>query len=365
MLKHRMMKAAFFKCLILAVVTVATVGCSKNEAANEEAKPSTYADGILLLSSTDVNGTGGGNISFLDANENLTLDAFSKENDGAKLSTSAMWAFPYGNQLYVSATSNPFIQVINHETLKSTSSITTSGITGVTYFATVDGKTGYVNSSTRRKLGFYSVDLTAKTINATALNGTADATLLPITTVNGKYLTPALKTLVKVENGIAQTLFTYAENVAGVVKTSNKQIWVGVAKGGSANAKLIRLDENFALQETVDLASTFLLPPNGILTASGADEFIYWQETSTGDFCRFNTTTKTAEKFVTPSADELVFATAWKVNPKTGELFIADSPSIFGLGDAFSDLYIYGKDKKLRKKIAKVGYQVVDVIFPK
>ncbi|MNR38637.1 hypothetical protein D3C85_1567570 [compost metagenome] len=53
------------------------------------------------------------------------------------------------------------------------------------------------------------------------------------------------------------------------------------------------------------------------------------------------------------------------MNPKNGELFLADSPSIFGLGDSFSDLYIYGKDKKLRKKIAKAGYQIVDVIFPK
>ncbi|MNK17174.1 hypothetical protein D3C87_353590 [compost metagenome] len=359
------MKTAFLKHLIWAVIAVATVGCSKNDIIEEEIKLPTYADGILLLSSTDANGTGGGNISFLDANENLTLDVFSKENDGAKLSSSTMWAFPYGNQLYVSATSNPFIQVINHETLKSTSTITTSGITGVTYFATVDGKTGYVNSSTRRKLGFYAVDLTAKSISATALTGTADATLLPITTVNGKYLTPALKTLVKVENGNAQTLFTYAENVAGVVKTANQQIWVGVAKGSSANAKLIRLDGNFAVQETVELGSSFLLPPNGILTASGTDEFIYWQETSTGDFCRFNTTTKNAEKFVSPSTDGLVFATAWKVNPKNGELFLADSPSIFGLGDSFSDLYIYGKDKKLRKKIAKAGYQIVDVIFPK
>jgi len=29
------------------------------------------------------------------------------------------------------------------------------------------------------------------------------------------------------------------------------------------------------------------------------------------------------------------------------------------------DLYIYGKEKKLLKKIAKMGYAVVDVIFPK
>lgn len=325
-----------------------------------------YADGVLLISGTDKNGTGAGNISYLDEYENLKLDVFSKENSGSKLSSSIMGAFRYGNQLYLSASKTPFIQIVNNETLKlDATSITTASVTGINYFATTDGKTGYVLGGSGTKRGFYSVDLTAKTIGSTLLTGTTSAALLPITVVNNAYLAPVAKTLVKVENGTAQTLFTYPENAAGMVKTSNKQIWVGVAKGSSPKAKMVRLDENLTVQETVGLESNFLLPPNGILTASGTSEFIYWQETATGDFCRFNTTTKTAEKFVSPANDGLTFATAWKVNPKTGELYIADTPGLFTFTDSVSDLYIYGTDKKLRKKITNAGYQIVDVIFPK
>ncbi|WP_199119055.1 DUF5074 domain-containing protein [Pedobacter sp. ASV28] len=324
-----------------------------------------YADGILLLSSTDANGTGGANLSFLNEKEELKLDVFSLENNGAKLSASAMGAFRYGNQLYISGSGQPdYITVVNDETLKATSNITVSGISGITYFATTNGKTGYVNSSTRRKLGLYPVDLTAKTIGATSLNGTTDAALLPITTINSAILVPVAKQLVKVENGMAQTLYTHTENVAGVVKTANKQLWMGV-QGINSKAKLIRLDDNLAVLETVELETTFKLPANGILTASGADEFIYWQETSTGEFCRFSTTTKKAEKFINPMNDGLSFATAWKVNPQNGEFFILDSPGIFTGSDSTSDLYIYTKYKKFRKKISKVGYQVVDIIFPK
>ena len=325
-----------------------------------------YANGILLVNGTDVNGIGAGNISFLDENENVKLNVFTGENKTAKMSTSVMGAFRQGNQLYLSSSKTPFIQVVNDETLKlGTANVASSSVTNLSYFATVDGKTGYAIGGSGSRRGFYAVDITANTVGTTVLSGTSGASLVPITTFKNAYLIPVAKKIVKVENGVAQDLFTYAENAVGLVKTANKQIWVGVAKGSSQAAKMVRLDENLAVQETIDLGSTFLLPQNGVLTASGTDEFIYWQETSTGDFCRFNTTTKTAEKFVSPAADGLVFATAWKVNPKTGELFLADSPGLFGLGDAFSDLYIYGKDKKLRKKIAKAGYQIVDIVFPK
>jgi hypothetical protein len=328
-----------------------------------------YLDRILLINSTGENGTGGGNISSLDtANLSVKLNAFSQENNGAKLSTAAMGAFRYTNQLYVSGSSSPYIQVINDETLKlETTSITTASPSLISYFATIDGKTGFVNAGSGSRRGFYAVDLTAKTIGTTLLSGTASAALLPITVFGNAYLTPVAKKLVKVENGTAQDLFTYTENVAGVVKTADKQIWVGVSRGSnvSGKAKFIRLDENFAVQETVELESTFLLPPNGILTSSLGSKYIYWQETATGDFCRFNTATKTAEKFVSPAANGLVFATAWKVNPKNGDLYIADSPGLFSGLDSNSDLYIYDVDKTLRKKIAKVGYQVVAIVFPK
>lgn len=181
----------------------------------------------------------------------------------------------------------------------------------------------------------------------------------------GAYITPVLKNLVKIENAVLSTLFTYPENVAGIAKTSNKQIWMGISKGNSANAKMVRLNENLEVQETIDLPSDLLLPQNGELTASENSEFIYWQETAYGLFYRFNTATKKTELFVEPAKDGAGFALAWKVNPHSGELYITDLKGTFGIDNLPSDLFIYGVDKKLRKKIANVGYQVKDVIFPK
>ncbi len=366
MLKIRTIKATFFKCLVLAVFAVAVIGCDKNEVIEEEVKPSTYADGILLLNGTDVNGTGGGNISFLDANENLTLDVFSKENNSSKTSPSTMYFFDKGDQLYVTSSKGPnYVSLIDKKTLKIQSSVTTSGIANLSYFATVDGKTGYVISSASRKIGLYPVDLATGSIGSTLITGTANLPRIPMTLTTDGYIMPVAKQLVKVSNGVVQPLLTYTENVAGLVKTSEGQVWVGV-QGSTANkAKFVRVDANFTEQETIEIDNTFLLPANGVLTASGTDEFIYWQETSTGDFCRFSTKTKKAELVTDALTAGFGFATSWKVNPKTGELYIVDTPNLSTGKDSFSDLYIYGKDKKLRKKIAKVGYQVTDVIFPK
>lgn len=197
------------------------------------------------------------------------------------------------------------------------------------------------------------------------LTGTASAALIPIKTYNNAYLTPVLKKLVSVKDGVLQTLFTYPENIAGIVKTSNKQVWMGISKGSSANAKMVRLNENLEVQETIDLPSDLLLNQNGeMISADGINEFIYWQETETGEIYRFNATTKKTELFAYPSKnDGAGFLTAWKVHPRTGELYVIDAKST---SDSLpSDLLIYSLDKKLRKKIANVGYQVKDVVFPK
>ncbi|WP_343534483.1 DUF5074 domain-containing protein [Pedobacter sp.] len=324
-----------------------------------------YADGVLLVSNSN-EANDGANISFLDEKENLKSNVFSLENNGSKLSLNTMSAFRYGNQLYVTSSNTPNIQVIDDETLKlSNISIANSSVRSISYFATADGKTGYVVGGSGSRRGLFAVDLNAKTISGTLLTGTTSAALLPLMIHKGAYITPVLKNLVKIENATLSTLFTYPENVAGIAKTSNKQIWMGISKGNSANAKMVRLNENLEVQETIDLPSDLLLPQNGELTASENSEFIYWQETAYGLFYRFNTTTKKTELFVEPAKDGAGFALAWKVNPHSGELYITDLKGTFGIDNLPSDLFIYGVDKKLRKKIANVGYQVKDVIFPK
>lgn len=323
-----------------------------------------YADGILLVSNTNAAGDAA-DISYLDEKEKLTPNVFSSENSGKKLPLNATSAFRYGNQLYITSSNTPNIQVVDEETLKLTNiEISNSSVRNISYFATTDGKTGYVVGGASSKRGLYAVDLTAKTIAGTLLTGTASAALVPIKVHNNAYITPVLKKLVSIKDGALQTLFTYPENVAGIVKTSNKQIWMGISKGSSANAKMVRLNENLEIQETVDLGADLLLFPTGeMISAGGTNEYIYWQETGTGKFYRFNTTTKKEELFVYPTDDGAGFITAWKVNPRTGEMYIIDSKST--TDNLPSDLLIYGLDKKLRKKIAGVGYQVKDVVFPK
>lgn len=324
-----------------------------------------YADGILLLSNTNQTGNGA-DISFLDEKEKLNPNVFSLENNGTKFPLSTVSAFRYGSQLYVAAAETPNIQVVDDETLKLANvSMSNTSVRSVSYFATTDGKTGYVIGGTGSKRGLYTVDLTAKTIAGTLLTGTASAALIPLTVYNNAYVTPVLKKLVSIKAGVLQTLFTYPENVAGIVKTSNKQIWMGISKGSSANAKMVRLNENLEVQETIDLPSDLSLSQTGeMISAGGINEFIYWQETGTGEIYRFNATTKKTELFAYPSQNEGAgFLTAWKVNPRTGELYVIDAKSTSD--NLASDLLIYGVDKKLRKKIADVGYQVKDVIFPK
>lgn len=324
-----------------------------------------YAKGVLLLSSTNKNGTGNANISYIDENGNLKLDVFGKANAGSALSASAMSFYRYNNKLYVTSSTGPnHIAVLNDESLKLDYNITQVGISAVTYFATTDGKTGYLNFTNRKKPGLFAVDLTTKIITSTAIEGTTTAALLPIANIEHNILIPSAKQLLKIENNTSKVLYTYTENVAGVVKTANKTIWVGV-QGLTNKPKFIKLDANLAVLETVELENTFKLPANGILTASGNDEYIYWQETSTGTFCRFNTLTKKAEEFVNPYNVGLSFSTAWKVNPQNGDVYIIDSPGIFSGTDSFSDLYIFDNKGKLKKDIKKVGYQVVDIVFPK
>ena len=324
-----------------------------------------YADGILLVSNTNAAGEAA-DISYLDEKEKLTPNVFSLENSGKKLPLNTMSAFRYGNQLYVTSSNTPNIQLIDDETLKLANiEVSNSSVRSISYFATTDGKTGYVVGGASSKRGLYAVDFATKTIVGTMLTGTTSAALIPIKVYNNAYITPVLKKLVSIKDGTLQTLFTYPENIAGIVKTANKQIWMGISKGSGANAKMVRLNENLEVQETIDLGAELLLSSTGeMISAGGINEFIYWQETGTGEIYRFNTITKKEELFAYPSKNEGAgFLTAWKVNPRTGELYVIDAKSTSD--NLPSDLLIYGLDKKLRKKIAGVGYQVKDVVFPK
>ncbi|WP_316839096.1 DUF5074 domain-containing protein [Pedobacter gandavensis] len=324
-----------------------------------------YGDGVLLLSYTDETGLGNAGLSHMDEDGTIQMNIFSRVNPGASLSPEANNLYQFNNQYYISSSTGPnFLTVVDAQTLKLNYVVNQSGASNVTYFATTDGKTGYVNVTNRRKSGLYPVDLTNKTISSTILEGSKEVTLIPINTVNQAIVTGAGKQLIKIEAGKVVVLNTYKENVSGVVKASDNSYWLGVQGSATNKAKFVKLDKSNKGIDSVELAVNFKVPANGVLTSGGKDEYLYWQETSRGVICRFNTMTKKAEEFVNHADAGIIFATCWKVNPKNGELYIADSPEIFSGGEPFSNLYIYDKTGKLKKEVKKAGYQITDMIFP-
>ncbi|WP_222539458.1 DUF5074 domain-containing protein [Pedobacter polysacchareus] len=324
-----------------------------------------YGDGVLLLSYTDETGFGNSSLSHMDEDGTIQLNVFSKANPGAALSPEANNLYYFNNQYYITSSFGPnFLSVVDAQTMKLNYVVNKSAASEVTYFATTDGKTGYVNVTNRRKSGLYTVDLTNKSIGSTILEGSKEVSLVPINTVNQAIVTGAGKQLIKVEGAKVVVLNTYKENVAGVVKSGDNSYWVGV-QGSTANkAKFVKLDKSNKGVDSVELTANFKVPANGILTSGGKDEYLYWQETSRGVICRFNTRTKTAEEFVDHANAGIIFATSWKVNPKNGELYVADSPEIFSGAEPFSNLFIFDKSGKLRKEVKKAGYQITDIVFP-
>lgn len=324
-----------------------------------------YGDGVLFLSYTDQSGTGAAEISHVDEQGVLNLNVFSKVNPGTTLSSSANNLYHADGQYYVTSATGPnHVTVIDDQTLKLKYVVSQSGITGITYFATADGKTGYANVTNRRKSGLYPVDLNSKSIAADPIDGTKEISLVPINTIGQHIVAGAGKQLVQLDNGKVKVLYTYKENVAGVINTVGKTTWVAV-QGFSNKAKFVKLDQNLKAVDSVELDNNFKLPANGILTASGSDEYIYWQETSRGVTCRFNTLTKTASQFVDHGNVGISFATAWKVNPKNGELYIADSPGLFSGDENWSEVFIFDQTGKVKKQIKKAGRWITDIVFPR
>ncbi len=324
-----------------------------------------YGEGVLLLSYTDETGMGNSSISHLDEDGTIQTNIFARANPGSFLSPEANNLYHFNNQYYITSSSGPnFLTVVDAQTMKLNYVVSKSGVSDVTYFATTDGKTGYVNVTNRRKTGLYPVDLTNKTISSTLLEGSKEVTLIPINTVNQTLVTAAGKQLIKVENGKVIVVNSYKENVSGVVKSLDNNYWVGVQGSATNKAKFVKLDKSNNGIDSVELEAKFKVPANGVLTSGGKDEYLYWQETSRGVICRFNTLTKKVEEFVDHAAAGILFATCWKVNPKNGDLYIADSPDIFSGGDPYSNLYIFDKTGKLKKEVKKAGNQISDIVFP-
>ncbi len=322
-----------------------------------------YGDGVLFLSYTDATGLGNAQLSHLDENGKLHMDVFARTNTGASLSSGANNLYLFDGKYYITSDTGPnYLTVVDAQSLKLNYVISQSGARNVTFFATTDGKTGYVSDV--RKTGLYTVDLVNRTISSTVLEGSKDIPLIPISKIRNSLVTAVAKKLVKVEGGKLSILNAYKENVSGVVKTAGASYWVGVQGSRTNKAKFIRLDQNYKGVDSVELSTEFKLPANGVLTSGGTDEYIYWQETSTARICRFNTISKTPEVFVDMGAHEITFATSWKIDSRNGDLYISDTPGIFLGENPNSTVFIFNKSGALKKKVENAGFQITDIVFP-
>ncbi len=323
-----------------------------------------YNKGVLFLSYTDASGLGDAQLSYLGDDGTLEKDVFPKVNPRTSLSASANNIYYHGGQYFITSDEGPNdVTVVDAKSLRTRYVISQPEVTNVTFFVTTDGKTGYVSDVKRR--GLFPVDLIKRSISAEVISGTQNIPLIPISKVNNTVVMPVAKTLVKIDGGKASVINAYKENVAGLVDVENAAHWLAVQGSRANKAKFIKLDANYKGVDSVELGTQFKIPANGILTASGADEYIYWQETSSGDFCRFNTRSKTAEVFVNPWANDILFATSWKVDPRNGDLYIADSPGIF-MGEApTSTVLVFDKTGVLKKKVENAGFQITDMVFPR
>lgn len=322
-----------------------------------------YADGVLFLSYTDATGLGSAQLSHLDEKGDLHMDVFAKANPGTRLSPGANNLYYFDDRYYITSDEGPnYLTVVDAQTLKSNYVVSQSGARNVTFFATTDGRTGYVSNV--RKTGLYKVDLTNRTISSTVLDGTSGISLIPISKINNTIITAVAKKLVKVNGDQVSVINAYKENVSGLVRTSGSTYWVGVQGSRNNKAKLIKLDQNYKGVDSVELSTEFKLPANGVLTSGGTDEYIYWQETSSAKICRFNTMSKTVEEFIDPWTQEISFATSWKVDPRNGDLYIADTPGLFTGEEPNSTVFIFDKSGKLKKTIKDAGFQITDIVFP-
>lgn len=320
--------------------------------------------GVLLLSNSSADENGPAELSYLDEEGKLQRNVFALVNKGKKLAQEANSLYHFNDKYYITSAKGPeYITVINDRNLKVAYTITQSGISDISYFATADGKTGYVNIINRRKGGLYPVDLAVKSISGALVPETKAATLIPLQVINNNVVSAAGKQLLKMDKNTSAVLYNYKQNVAGIVNTADQGIWVGIEKGTSSFAKFIKLDAAFKAVDSTELGVDCRLPANGILTASGRDGYIYWQETSVGKIYRFNTITKTAALFIDQAKAGISFATAWKIDPLTGDVYIVDTPGLFS-GETDSDLYIFDKNGQLKKQWKSIGYSVSDIAFP-
>ncbi|TKG96341.1 hypothetical protein EYV94_03540 [Puteibacter caeruleilacunae] len=328
-----------------------------------------YADGTLVLCA---NSEGyDGHVGFLDGLKDgkvvftdglgYSFGEFNKVNPGFSLGDNVMSGQLVDGKLYiVSQSGESYITVVDTETLEQKASVLESTAKNPAFITVVNDDLAYVVSAYRKTRYLYPLNLKIMSMGS-AIDGLTDVPAIQsgVLAIKNGVLVADGKVLKKVENGTVSDVLTFEENISGIVKDADGNIWLGIE--GRTNApRFVKLNDHFGIAESVELDGGVKLYRNGVLTSANS-KYFYWYEPSTGNVHRFSTESKTQELFVKPADSGILMTTALKVHPKSGEVYIAGLSDFFG-GEG-SRLWILDDKGDEQLLLETVGNTPVDFVF--
>lgn len=319
-----------------------------------------YTEGVFIVcaSSESDNGT----VGFLK-NSVFTPEVYQLENPNKTLGTDLISGQITNGRLYfVSQSGTDYISITNAETLKIEETITTSEARNPAYITLTNNNKGYIVSAYSRTRSLYNIDFTSATIQ-NKIDGISN-----IPAIQSAVLAIENKLLIADGNSIKELdtatksvneILTFSDNVSGIVTDSNNNIWIAT-EGRNQEAAFLKLNEDLSIAETVKLGTGIKLYRNGMLTSANS-KYFYWQETSTGNIHRFNIENKTQELFISPINYNLLFTTALKIHPKTGDLYLAGVKDFFDMSNSI--MLIFNEQGEEINKFESIGTAPTDFMF--
>lgn len=276
-----------------------------------------YVDGTLVITSTSDKDKG----SLFFIKNNVAEEILN--TDGTPLLGESAVSGQFRNGLiYVpSQQGNPYITILDAETMEVKNTITESVAKSPSYINFYKNKP-YITNSRRPAFSIYPLDMTSKSIQSSISGATNVPAIQSSALQVGNHLLFVNGTSIMSYDGANSSLVkNYGRNISGILSGENNHYWVAIQKPTTGSATFEHYNQNMELVETIELPTSLRLPRNSNISTSDNKTF-YWQETSTGTLHRFNTSTKTSEKVATPMEYGISFTTNIKAHPKTGDIYI-------------------------------------------
>ncbi|MXV37942.1 hypothetical protein GO491_04520 [Flavobacteriaceae bacterium Ap0902] len=319
-----------------------------------------FAQGVIIVNGTSEE-MDNGTLTFINKNNEIIPNAFETVNN-ANLSSGLISANTRTQDMYVVSYDGPnYISSINRETLLLNKNVTSSEADSPTYLNFYGDKGVLVNNSTEnRTIYFWDVD--ANNIYSSNLSNLNDVPLIQSATlqVGDNLLIADGNNVYVYKDDVLQEIPLYTSDgfISGLLEDGRKNFYIATQQTGSAPAKLIHFDSSLTQKEVIELPINYSLPRNGNINSSG-DNF-YWQETSTGNLIKFDTTNQNITDLGSGYTYGLMFTTVIKENPFTQEIYIG------GLSDFTTSKGMVIKlspEGNLLETYNEVGYTPIDFVF--